>query len=228
MISLMEAMEQRHSVRSYTDEPLSAEVRRKLQEMIDQVNEEGGLSIQLVVDEPDAFTGFKARYGRFSGVRNYLAMIGPDAKELREALGYAGEKLVLLAQQLGLNSCWVGSTFREVLGFYTLYPGEKLDAVIALGHGTNQGTPHKSKAPGEVAPGYDTAPQWFKDGVDAALLAPTALNQQKFRIQLEPAQIDGTPMVRMTTKRGPFSHMDMGIARYHFELGAGDTEFIWD
>lgn len=228
MITLMEAIEQRHSVRSYTDEPIVPEAAERLQHSIDEVNEEGNVSIQLVLDEPDAFTGFKARYGKFSNVRNYLALVGPDCKELDEALGYGGEKLVLLAQQLGLNTCWVGSTYKVVRGRYSIQPHEKLAAVIALGHGVTAGAPRKSAAPETVAPGYGKAPDWFRRGVDAALLAPTALNQQKFRFTWEGAEIDGVPLVRSATKRGPFARMDLGIAKLHFEIGAGDAGFAWD
>lgn len=227
MISLEEALRQRHAVRSFTDEPLPDEAVARLQDKMAQVNEEGNVSIQLVRDEPRAFTGFKARYGKFQNVRNYFALVGPDSRSLDEALGYAGEKLVLLAQQLGLNTCWVGGTFRVVKNRYTIEPSEKLAAVIALGIGTNQGKPHKSVAPQVVAPNYDDAPEWFQRGVDAALLAPTALNQQKFRFKWEGETAEGLPLVRCTTKRGPFARMDKGIAKLHFEIGAGEREFLY-
>ena len=94
---------------------------------------------------------------------------------------------MLLAQSLGLNSCWVGGTYKVVNRAYNVDLGQKLAAVVALGYGASQGVPHRSKAPQEVAPGYDGAPEWFKRGVDAALLAPTALNQQKFSFSLDGA-----------------------------------------
>lgn len=226
MMTLKEAIELRHSVRSFTDEPLSEEVVAALQEKIAEVNEEALLDIQLVQDEPKAFTGFKARFGRFSGARNYLVLVGPECKELDEVCGYFGEKLVLLAQQLGLNSCWVGGTYKVVNRAYNVDLGQKLSAVVALGYGTTAGVPHKSKAPQDVCPGYDSAPDWFQRGVDAALLAPTALNQQKFSFALAGEQ-DGLPVVRAATKRGAFTQMDLGIAQCHFEIGAGSTPFIW-
>ncbi len=114
MMTLEEAARLRHSVRSFTDEPIGAEDVAALQEAIAVVNEEDGLDIQLVLDEPKAFTSLKARFGRFSGARNYLALVGPEYKELDEVCGYFGEQLVLLAQQRGLNSCWVGGTYRMV------------------------------------------------------------------------------------------------------------------
>ena len=168
----MQAIEARHAVRSYTDEPLAPEAVEVLQKAIALVNEEANLNIQLVLDEPRAFTGFKARLVNFTNVRNYLALVGPECKELDGIVGYYGEQLVLLAQSLGLNSCWVGGTYKVVNRAYNVDLGQKLAAVVALGYGATQGVPHRSKAPQEVAPGYDGAPEWFKRGVDAALMPP--------------------------------------------------------
>ena len=73
--------------------------------------------IQLVTDEPKAFDGFMAHYGKFSGVKNYIALIGKKGPKLEETCGYYGGKgLVLLAQQLGLNSCWVAMTLQQDQG----------------------------------------------------------------------------------------------------------------
>lgn len=222
----MQAIEARHAVRSYTDEPLASEAVEVLQKAIALVNEEANLNIQLVLDEPRAFTGFKARLVNFTNVRNYLALVGPECKELDGIVGYYGEQLVLLAQSLGLNSCWVGGTYKVVNRAYNVDLGQKLTALVALGYGTAPGVPHRSKAPQEVAPGYDEAPGWFRRGVDAALLAPTALNQQKFSFALDGEEVD-VPVVRASTKRGAFTQMDLGIAQCHFEIGAGNALYRW-
>ena len=213
----MQAIEARHAVRSYTDEPLAPEAVEVLQKAIARVNEEANLNIQLVLDEPRAFAGFKARLVNFMNVRNYLALVGPECRELDGIVGYYGEQLVLLAQSLGLNSCWVGGTYKVVNRAYNVDLGQKLAAVVALGYGATQGVPHRSKAPQEGAPGYD--------GVDAALLAPTALNQQKFSFAL--ADEEDVPMVRASTRRGAFTQMDLGIAQCHFEIGAGNALYRW-
>lgn len=223
----MQAIEARHAVRSYTDEPIDPAVVEVLRAAIASVNEETNLNIQLALDEPRAFSGFKAKLVNFTGVRNYLVLVGPECRELDGILGYYGEKLVLLAQSLGLNSCWVGGTYKMVNHAYNVDLGQKLSAVVALGYGTTAGVPHKSKSPQEVCPGYDEAPTWFQRGVDAALLAPTALNQQKFSFALAGESEGGVPLVRATTKRGPFTQMDLGIAQCHFEIGAGDAIFAW-
>lgn len=214
-----ELMRARHSVRSYVNRPIEAEKIAALQEAIDDVNREAGLHVQLFTEEPEAFNANAPHYGQFSGCRNYFAMIGP--KDADEAVGYYGEKLVLLAQELGLNTCWVALTFRRNAVEVDEAAGEKLHVVIALGYGENQGVQHKSKAASAVSNLSDSSPQWFRDGVEAALLAPTAINQQKFSFTLNGRK------VRARTKLTFYGRMDLGIAKYHFELGAGKENFDW-
>lgn len=217
----LEAMQQRHSVRAYQEKPLSPELEAALRQEIRRCNEESGLHIQLVVNEPKAFSGRIAHYGKFSGVANYLALVGKKAANLEETCGYYGERLVLWMQRQGLNSCWVALTYDKVPGVYTVSPGEKLCLVIALGYGATQGVPHRSKPAEAVADWVEPVPRWFRAGVDAALLAPTAMNQQKFRFVQ-----DGTA-VYAKAGFGPYTKVDLGIAKYHFELGAGKDHFSW-
>ncbi len=226
-LTAQEAIEQRHSVRSYKDVPLNDHVIESLQQAIAQVNEEGALDIQLVLNEPRAFAGFKSKLAKFSGVQNYLVLVGPEYKYLDVELGYYGEKLVLYAQALGLNSCWVGATYKVVNRSYRVQLGQKLSAVIALGYGETQGVPHVSKSPEQICSDYHAMPEWFQRGVDAALLAPSALNQQKFSFALEKEEVDDLPVVNATTKRGSFTKMDLGIAKCHFEIGADRAPFMW-
>lgn len=205
----------RHSVRSFTDRPLEGEVREALENFVSLTNEASGLSLQLVADEPEAFSGLMARYGHFENVRNYLACVGPKGKKLDEQVGYWGERCVLAAQTLGLNSCWVGMTYSKGKTHAAIEPGQKLACVIALGYGTTAGQSHKIKAPEQVARNGEGAPAWFSEGVRAALLAPTAMNQQKFAIDYN----GGDVLIRSTG--GPYASMDLGIVKTHFELGSG-------
>ena len=143
-MTLLEAIQARHSVRRYKASPLSADVKEALEAKIQEVNAKGNLHIQLICDEPKAFTGVFA-YGKFSGVTNYLVMAGKKAKDLDERIGYYGEQLVLLAQQLGLNTCWAGLSYRKVENTYALADGEKIGCYIALGYSETQGVSHKIK-----------------------------------------------------------------------------------
>ena len=133
----LEAIRARHSVRQYLNKPLKPEELAALRSEVDICNRESGLHIQLVTNEPKAFEGTMARYGKFSGVQNYFALVGKAGPDLQEKCGYWGELLVLKAQMMGLNTCWVALTFSKVKSAYTLNDGEKLAAVIALGHGAN-------------------------------------------------------------------------------------------
>ena len=192
-----------------------------MREDIAAVNRESGLHIQLVTDEPKAFDSTMARYGKFSGVRNYLAVIGKKEKELAERCGYYGEKLILKAQMLGLNSCWVGLTYKKIPSAFSLAKGEKLVAVISLGYGLNEGKPHKGKSFDEVVDVGEVFPDWFRRGVESALLAPTAVNQQKFCFILKGDQVEAK------AGRGFYGKVDLGIVKYHFEIGANKGREIW-
>ena len=228
-MTIQEAIEARHSVRAYTGQPLAADVVEVLEEKIRELNEKGHLHMQLIRNETKAFQGKLAKYGKFRGVNDYIVMAGQKADDLDERIGYYGEQLVLLAQTLGLNTCWVGLSYSRVPGTYVLDAGEVIEAYISIGYGETQGVSHKIKSVEQVSNANDLTPSWFRQGVEAALLAPTAVNQQKFFFEYIPAR-DGKP-VRVLAKRNfsliGFTQMDLGIAKCHFEIGAGKENFEW-
>ena len=227
-MTLQEAIEARHSVRAYKNQPLAEDVARRLEKEIAEVNHTGNLHVQLIQNEPKAFQGTLAKYGKFRNVTSYLVMAGKKADDLDERIGYYGEQLVLLAQTLGLNTCWVGLSYRKILDTYVLEVGEVIKAYIAIGYGETQGTSHKIKNVEQVSNVSDITPSWFKKGVEAALLAPTAVNQQKFSFEFLGMK-DGRHQVR--AKKGfsmiGYTQMDLGIAKYHFEIGAVKDNFDW-
>ena len=226
-MTLFEAISARHSVRKYLDKEIPADIIAALQDKIAECNKVGNLSIQLVQNETKAFTGMLS-YGSFSGVKNYLVMVGKKAKDLDERVGYYGEQLVLLAQSLGLNTCWVGLSYRKVPEAYNVGKDEKLVCMIALGYGETQGVTHKIKSVEDVSNASDITPSWFKKGVEAALLAPTAVNQQKFSFEHVGVKNNRHQIL---AKKGfsmiGYTKMDLGIAKYHFEIGAGKENFDW-
>ena len=228
-MTLKEAIKARHSVRAYKAQPLAKDVVKVLEKEIEEVNRQGNLHIQLIKNEPKAFQGKLAKYGKFSNVTNYLVMAGPKGADLDERIGYYGEHLVLLTQTLGLNTCWVGLSYSKIPGTYVLGDNEKIACYIALGYGETQGVNRKTKTVEQVSNANDITPFWFRIGVEAALLAPTAVNQQKFFFEYTPAR-DGKP-VQVIAKRSfsliGYTQMDLGIAKYHFEVGAGKESFEW-
>ena len=214
----MEFLEKRHSVRSYEDKGIEEEKRAVLNGLIDEINKESGLNIQICYDEPEAFDTFMAHYGHFEGVKNYVALIGKRGND--ERIGYYGEKIVHKAQELGLNTCWVALTYGKSKAKITKNAGEKVYCVLALGYGKTQGVAHKNKDMAKVSNVSSETPKWFADGVKASLLAPTAMNQQKFKFTYK----DGK--VLATAGRGFYTKIDLGIAKYHFEIGA-NTPVEW-
>lgn len=238
-MTLKEAIKARHSVRRYIDKPIDDDLVDILQEKVNEVNAEGCLHIQLITNEPKAFKG-KMAYGTFSGVSNYLAMIGTKADDLSERIGYYGEQLVLLAETIGLNTCWVGLTYNNIKEAYEINDGEKLCCMIALGYGNDAGRKLKRKtieqvsnisaeslnAPADV---IHPIPSWFKAGVEAALLAPTAVNQQKFFFRYIGPDENGVHRVKAERRFSfiGYTKMDLGIAKLHFEIGAGKNNFEW-
>ena len=226
-MTLQEAITARHSVRKYIDKEIPADIVTVLQDKIAEYNKVGNLNIQLVLNETRAFTGMLS-YGSFSGVKNYFVMVGKKGADLDERVGYYGEQLVLLAQTLGLNTCWVGLSYRKVPEAYNVGKDEKLACMIALGYGETQGVSHKIKTIEQVSNASDLTPTWFKRGVEAALLAPTAVNQQKFSFEYV-GMSNNRHLVRV--KKGfsmiGYTQMDLGIAKYHFEIGAGTDNFEW-
>ena len=229
MMTIQEAIKARHSVRRYIEKPIPQDIAEKIRTKVEECNRLGDLHIQLVTDEPKAFKG-KMAYGTFRGVTNYFAMVGRKADDLSERIGYYGEQLVLLAQTLGLNTCWVGLTYNKVKGAYSVGEGEKLCCMIALGYGDDPGRNMKRKTPKQVSNASESTPQWFQDGVAAALLAPTAVNQQKFRFEYLGTQDGKTHRVRAerTFSLIGYTKMDLGIAKLHFEIGAGKEHFEWE
>lgn len=227
-MTLHEAIKARHSVRRYIDQPIEANTVAILQHEVEEVNARGHLHIQLVTNEPRAFRG-KMAYGTFRGVSNYLVMAGQRADDLSERIGYYGEWLVLVAETLGLNTCWAGVTYNNIREAYTLAPDERLCCMIALGYGDDPGRKHKRKTVEQLSNASDATPEWFRRGVEAAVLAPTAINQQKFYFTYLGTDANGIGRVRADRRFSLFGYtrMDLGIAKLHFEIGAGRENFEW-
>ena len=237
-MTLQEAIKVRHSVRQYKDIAIEAEKIAQLQALIDKSNSEAGLHMQLVTNEPNAFSQGMAKYGKFSGISNYIAMVCKKGEDT--TLGYYGEQVVLLAQTLGLNTCWVGLTFSKQPDSYEVLDGEHLVCLVPVGYGANQGVQHpqkktiadvcedKRKSNDQmVNEKMDKYPDWFVRGVEAALLAPTAVNQQLFRFVLHDGnKVEAKKAFSLTNGMG-YAPIDLGIVKCHFEIGAGTENFEW-
>lgn len=222
-MDLLQAVKERHSVRQYIDKPIETEKSEALLACIDECNRDGKLNFQLVLNEPKAFNSFMARYGKFSGVQNYVVLVARKGENVEELVGYYGAKILLFAQTLGLNTCWVAMTYKKVKTAFVVEKGEKVYGAIAIGYGKTQGVSHKIKSISDVCESkIEETPVWFVDGVKTALLAPTAMNQQKFYFTL-----NSDESVTATTKGGFYTKTDLGIAKYFFEVGTNETSVKW-
>ena len=222
--TLTELMRSRHSVRAFADVPIEGAVREALDAQVTAENERARLSMQLCLDAPGAFDGRLAHYGSFRNVRNHLALVGPSGPGLDEAVGYAGEKVVLLARALGVDSCWVALTYDRRRSPARVGTGERYALAIALGYGEKPGAEHPTKPAERLCRVNGAAPAWFSAGVEAARLAPTALNQQRFRFELLE---DGRTVRARALPALSCGKVDLGIARLHFELGANAVSHDW-
>lgn len=219
-MEMMDIIRSRHSVRQYLDKPIPQEIRRQLDDFAAALNSEGSLHIQVFYDEPECFNSRMAHYGKFENCNNYIAMVGKKAPDLEERCGYYGELLVLKAQELGLNTCWVALTHGKSKA--AVGAGEKEVIIISLGYGKTQGVAHRGKTASDVSNFTSDTPEWYKRGIESALLAPTAINQQKFRFEQ-----NGNRVTAKAGLIGTCLKIDLGIVKCHFEIGAGKENFEW-
>ncbi len=216
-MDIKELIKSRHSVRQFKDIPIEDKLRERLDNLARKCSEESGLNIQVIYDDPECFDTFLAHYGKFENAVNYIAIVGNKKMEkLEEMAGYYGQQLVLVAQDMGLNTCWVGGSYGKGKCKADKEKGEKIVCIIALGYGENEGVKHKSKPVSKLCNvPEEEMPIWFKNGMVAAMMAPTALNQQKFYVTL-----DGEDVI-ITAQKRPFAKVDLGIVRYNFEAVTG-------
>lgn len=217
-MTMTEAMHERHTVRKYTEKELSQEIIEKLNARIDENNSRFGLSIKLITDSADGLNLFAKLAAK--GVKNYFVLAGNGGDEASEKLGYSSADLMLCAQTLGLNTWYIGGTFNHGVAKYA--DGKKVIGIVAVGYGETNGVPHKSKSAEQVSHYDGEALDWFRNGVEAALLAPTAMNCQGFRL------IGSGNGVKVEKTSAMFTPADRGRVKYHFELGAGKDNFHWE
>ena len=192
-----------------------------MEALIEEANRDGGLHFQLVNGQENAFAPLTIRYGKWVNVTNYIAVIGKKADDLEERCGYYGEKIVLWAQTAGLKTGWVETGYTVRPDALEIAEDETLVLSIAIGYSEESGRAHKVKSVEELSTVKGDMPDWFLRGMEYAALAPSAGNQQLYNIRW-----DGETL-SVTTKQGLLEHVDVGIAKYHFEVGSGINHAKW-
>lgn len=236
-MTLQQAIDTRISRRKYIPEKLPAQAVDEIQKLIQEYNSMDGVNMQLVLNQGDAFAGLRRSYGMFSGVQHYVGLIdrlgaagdpavyraSPDT----EKMGYYGEKLVLQVVMLGIGTCWVGGTFDRKACPFRLKDGEMASCTIVLGKTAEKqsmkeklirGVTHrKTKSAEELYQASGPVPDWFINGIRAVQKAPSAVNRQPVQFSYR----DGTVTAAVQTPEDVGTALDLGIAKLHFEIGAG-------
>lgn len=214
----IDAIRQRHSVRQYKPDRIENDKAALIKAKIDELNAEGDLHLQFIEDADKTYNKLFNKVAGLGSAPSVIACVGKDTPNLDQRVGYYGEKLVLYAQILGLNTCWTG-TFNRKNITADISDGERLVISIAIGYGKDPGKEHKSKSMDQLTESKGQTPEWFSKGAEMALLAPTAINQQKFLIKLNPDE-----SVEFIDKGGVLSQVDLGIVKCHFEIGSGKVQ----
>ena len=225
----VETIRERHSVREYDGNPLAQAEFDALGAVVKECARESGLDIQLVGDNPEVFNVI-ARFGLIRGCRTHVAFVVDDAKAgdatraaVDEVIGYWGQKIVLVAQDMGLNTCWCALCSRKK-SRAVVTPGKKVRLVIAVGHGKTRGFPRRTKSIGALSSvECAKAPAWFAAAMEAAQLAPTAMNNQNFKITL----LSDGKTVRIEAPQSGLNVIDEGIVRRNFEIAANEAGADW-
>lgn len=224
-MTILEAIDSRKSVRSYTDTAINTEKIQILSKNIEDFNRSAELNIEFIVNGHAAFSSMRKTYGLFKNVQSIIVLKGKTADEfLLEKSGYYGEQLVLQAAMLDLGTCWVGGTFDK--DQIKIAKDETIAAVITIGNAAEKKSfmekVIKTVATGKRKPtehfytADTSAPEWFLAGVEAVRKAPTAVNSQKVHLTYDKENV--TISVPETYR---LDLMDLGIAKAHFEITVG-------
>lgn len=193
-----QAIQERHSVRLYTEKKIEGDVLTSLQNEISRINKESGMSIRLVLNEPKAFGRFLLKtVVKFKNAVNYMVISGPESDTLNLDAGYYGEQLVLYAQTLGLGTCWAMMAGKKEAD-KDLPKGHKSVILISIGYPENPGV-HAG---------------WSQKCI--------------FYTFYEPIWgVSDVNKVRMLFGSSTLAQIDAGIVKFHFEYGAGTESFVW-
>jgi len=230
------AIQKRRSYRSYdANHEIPEDKLGALDEVCRRFIPFPGARSQLVYKPPaDIFKGIIGSYGKIKGSQGFIAFIGKmDSPSIHEEVGYTGEGIILEAVSLGLDTCWVGGFFsrKRVSSIIELSPEEKVLAVTPVGYAqkaedfenkvmTGFGRTHNRLSLNRLlGKGPVKLPQWVESALEAARIAPSAINRQPWGFDIDESGI--TVFVR---SKGPdfnvSKRLDCGIAMLHLEVAA--------
>ncbi|MEW6399345.1 MAG: nitroreductase family protein [Bacillota bacterium] len=244
------AIERRRSRRHFVRLPVEPGLLGRMEAVCAEFRPYGEARAVLVPRPADeVLRGLVGSYGQVKGAPAYVALVGDmRSPYVQERVGYTGQALVLEATSLGLGTCWVGGFFRPEVARRLLGvgAGEQVMAVIPFGRPghrtweeslmTGFARSHHRKPlaqlmvqdhPGSGLPEEARWPGWVLAALEAARLAPSAVNRQPWRFSVEvaspPDQAGCTITVSVAGGRDPGGisrRLDCGIAMLHIEVAA--------
>ena len=238
-MNLTQAIEARRSRRRYLGTPIDLGIVSKLRELAAEYGRTGNIRMELVTDNGEAFNGFRKSYGMFSGVNDYLGLVAnKEDGTAAERIGYYGEMFMLHTTAMGLGSCWVGMGGDRADMPFSLAENEEVVCTIILGNTAEKDslkerlirgiTHRKTKAAKEMFAGNGPVPDWFMDGMKAVEKAPSAMNRQPVMFSYNAGKVSAWVKAKDDSARLPsLLGLDFGIAKLHFEIGAGGGKWAW-
>lgn len=219
--SVTEAIDLRVSRRSYIGMPINEVQKSYLNNLINDVNKESKLNITLIDDASCCFKSFFKTFGVFSGVKSAIILKGKkDLDNLEEMVGYYGQYLLIKATQIGLSTCWVGSSYKKDKLEKEI--DEEIVAIIVVGLAFDVTTSKEdaiikamNKKRKKLESFIDSSVKMddkFMPGIEAVRRAPSNKNVQDVLVSYKDNKI------YISTKDNfPLSLVNLGIAKFNFE-----------
>lgn len=234
MAYTLQELQARHSVRSFTTDPLTERQVQALRSVISDINTHfQGLRFQLITDDTAPFDGRMGSYGVFKNARNYIAaVVDTGVANVYEMAGYAGEMAVMKGVSAGLGTCFVGGTFDPAKIPAQIRAGEKIYFIIPVG--TPLGSErmleklmvsmiHRKKMTGRDFFSVEKSAYTLKQATDlypllpqaleAVACAPSAVNKRPVRIWIDTEK----DIHASLTTDASFAPCDLGIAKFNFQ-----------
>jgi nitroreductase len=231
-----DAILKRRSIRQYAAKPVEAAGLEAMRRVCAEFRPFPSARSVLVADPAeDIFRGIPGGYGKVRGAPALVAFVGNmDSPDVQEALGYTGEGVILEATALGLATCWVGGFFssKRAAAIAKVSPNERVLAVTPVGY-PKEGSSLQEKAMSRFGRNWqrrplsdlvtglkeNDRPEWMKAALEAARLAPSAMNRQPWRFQGDRNSIIVSADSALNPTMVVSKRLDCGIAMLHIEIG---------
>ena len=249
-------VKQRFSCRSYLSQSIEEQTRRKLADYAAslQTGPFGArMRFELVAAREKDQKALKdlGTYGFIKGATGFIIGAIQDDEKNLEDFGYLMERIILLATDIGLGTCWLGGTFTKSSFSERVSPspGELVPAVAAVGYCAKK--PRRLGTFIRNSAGADRRLSWeqlffdsrfgvplsrqgagdYATALEMVRWGPSASNKQPWRVikdgDIWHFYLQRKPgyrerrLVRLFTV-ADMQRIDMGIAMCHFELMARD------